>query len=119
MKTPSTLAKIVAMVLVLCMMVPLVASCDKIFGGSLKLEAFVVDRSTIKTSYYIGEEIDFSVCRAHVLNLVNAGVIDKQSAKLMLAATSENSLRMLPPPIRDRVRASIIKQMLLTMDTNR
>ena len=44
-------------------------SCDAIkgiFGGSLKLESFTVDRSSVKTSYFIGEEIDFSGIRATV-----------------------------------------------------
>ena len=90
-------------------------------GGYIKITRVSLDKPSaiMHTVNYIGEELDCSVCRAHVLNLVNAGVIDKSSAKLMLAATSENSLRMLPPPVRDRVRASIIKQMLLTMDTQR
>ena len=90
-------------------------------GGYIKITRVSLDKPSaiMHTVNHVGEELDFSVCRAHVLNLVNAGVIDKPSAKLMLAATSENSLRMLPPPVRDRVRASIIKQMLLTMDTQR
>ena len=41
------------------------ASCGLI-GGALKLESFTVDRSSIKTSYLIGEEIDFSGIRANV-----------------------------------------------------
>ena len=41
------------------------ASCG-LFGGALELESFTVDRSSIKTSYLIGEEIDFSGIRANV-----------------------------------------------------
>lgn len=40
------------------------ASC--IMNGSLKMTAFTVDRSSVKTVYYIGEEIDFSGIRASV-----------------------------------------------------
>ena len=68
MKRPNTLAKIISAALLLCMMLSFV-SCDAIkgiFGGSLKLESFTVDRSSVKTSYFIGEEIDFSGIRATV-----------------------------------------------------
>lgn len=62
MKTPRTLVKIISLALVLCMLFTLV-SCDMLsglFGGSLELVSITVDRSTIKTGYYLGEEIDFS-----------------------------------------------------------
>ena len=62
MKTSRTLAKILSVALILAMVLSL-ASCG-LFGGSLKLESFTVDRSSVKTSYYIGEEIDFSGIKA-------------------------------------------------------
>ena len=62
MKTSRTLVKILSLALVFAMMFTLV-SCN-LFGGSLKLESFTVDRSSVKTSYYIGEEIDFSGIKA-------------------------------------------------------
>lgn len=65
MKASHTLVKIISLALVLCMALPLVASCT-LFGGSLKLESFTVDRSSVKTSYFIGEEIDFSGIKAYV-----------------------------------------------------
>lgn len=64
MKTLRTLAKIMTVALILCLVFSF-AAC-KMFKGSLKLEAFVVDRSTIKTVYYIGEEIDFTGIKATV-----------------------------------------------------
>ena len=65
MKTSGILVKIFALALVLCMVLPSVASCG-LFGGSLNLESFAVDRSTVKTTYYVGEEIDFSGIKAYV-----------------------------------------------------
>jgi transcriptional regulator CtsR len=50
------------------------------------------------------------------MNLLHSGAIGKQSAKLILAATGENSLRSLPAPVRDRIRASILKQMLIVLE---
>ena len=66
MKTSRTLVKIISVALVICMMLSFV-SCDmikKLFGGSLKLESFTVDRSSVKTEYFIGEAIDFSGIKA-------------------------------------------------------
>ena len=62
MKTVHTLSKLLAVVAVFVLVLSF-ASCD-IFGGSLKLESFTVDRSTIKTNYIVGEEIDFTGIKA-------------------------------------------------------
>ena len=66
MKTSGILVKISSLALVLCMILSL-ASCgliQNLFGGSLELVSFTVDRSSVKTEYYIGEEIDFTGIRA-------------------------------------------------------
>ncbi len=42
------------------------ASCGLFGGGALKLDSFTVDRSSVKTNYLIGEEIDFSGIKATV-----------------------------------------------------
>ena len=54
------LFKIITIVTALVLALSLV-SC---FGGELKLESFTVDRTSIKTNYLIGEEIDFSGIKA-------------------------------------------------------
>ncbi len=61
MKKQSFTAKILSLVMVIGVLFTL-ASCG---GGSLKLDSFVVDTSTIKTSYVVGEEIDFSGIKAY------------------------------------------------------
>ena len=43
----------------------LLFSCN-LLKGALKLESFTVDRSTVKTMYFVGETIDFSTIRAYV-----------------------------------------------------
>ncbi len=53
MKKSNVLAKITSLALVLCMLFSF-ASCMR---GSLKLEAFVVDNSTVKTTYYVGDNV--------------------------------------------------------------
>ena len=62
MKTNRALSKIIAIALVLSFIFSM-ASCS-FFTGSLKLESFTVDRSTVKTVYIVGEEIDFSGIQA-------------------------------------------------------
>ena len=64
MKTLRTLAKIMTVALILSLVFSF-AACS-LLQGSLKLEAFVVDRSSVKTVYFIGEEIDFSGIKATV-----------------------------------------------------
>ena len=61
----------------------------------------------------IGDEIDPLTCRSHIMNLYSSGMLEKKTASLILAATDDASLKILPPPMRDGVRASILKQCLL------
>lgn len=88
-------------------------------GGYIKITRVSLDRPSaiMHAVNHIGEEIDYSSCRSHILNLVNAGTIDTKAAKLMLAATADNSIRGLPAPIKDRVRASVFKQMLIVYNS--
>ena len=74
-------------------------------GGYIKITRVNLDRPSLimHTVNYIGEAIDFATCRANIMNLLHNGAINAQSAKLILAATGENSLRTLPPPIKDRM----------------
>ena len=58
--------KVLAAVLLVGVVVALACTLPGLFKGSLKLEAFTVDRSTVKTVYYLDEEIDFSGIKATV-----------------------------------------------------
>ncbi len=62
MKSLRTYTKILTTLLLVSIILTF-ASCT-LLGGSLKLKSFTVDRSTVKTSYYVGEEIDFSGIQA-------------------------------------------------------
>lgn len=61
----------------------------------------------------IGERIDFRSARIILQNLVNDDYLDRQSATLMLTALTDTSLKEAPSIQRDRIRADILKQMLL------
>lgn len=62
MKTTSKFTKLILAALTVCLVFAL-ASCQFI-AGSLELKSFTVDRSTVKTVYIVGDEIDFSGIKA-------------------------------------------------------
>ena len=64
MKHLKHLAKVLSLVLIIGLALSF-AACD-FLDGSLELKSFSVDRSTIKTNYYIGDEIDFTGIKAYV-----------------------------------------------------
>ncbi len=86
-------------------------------GGYIKITRVNLDRPSLimHTVNYIGDTIDFATCHANIMNLLHNGAINTQSARLLLAATGENALKNLPSPVRDRIRASILKQMLISI----
>lgn len=61
----------------------------------------------------IGEELDEKTCRAHLNNLEYDDIINVHDAKLIYAAVSDNSLKQISHELRDKIRATIFKQMLL------
>ena len=61
MKLKKTL-KLIALVAILAVVFSL-AACD-LFKAKLELKSFTVDRSSVKTNYLVGEEIDFSGIKA-------------------------------------------------------
>ena len=66
----------------------------------------------------IGSSIDDKSCNNFLVNLVYNDIISKNDAKLILAATGDTALKRIEPPQRDEVRASIFKQMLLSVMQN-
>ncbi len=62
----------------------------------------------------IGSRVDLDTAGAMLSNCVSAGVLEEQSARVMLSALTDQALRPVSPEGRDIVRASILKQMLLS-----
>ena len=63
----------------------------------------------------IGAQLDAASARVLIENLMHRGMIDLHAARLMDAATSDNSYRCVPPAQRDSLRAAVFKQMLMTL----
>ena len=63
----------------------------------------------------VGERLDLPTATAFVSNIYEAGLVDKPTARLLLAAVGNRALRPIAPADRDTVRASIFKQLLVTL----
>lgn len=90
-------------------------------GGYIKITRVNLDAPSIimHAVNCVGDSMDFAACRANIMNLLHSGIISAQPAKLLLAATGDNALKALPVPVRDVVRATIFKQMLLSLDVRK
>ncbi|MDO4153616.1 MAG: CtsR family transcriptional regulator [Clostridia bacterium] len=84
-------------------------------GGYIKITRATYNYETLKMHLInsIGDKIDEKACRANLQNLHARGLLSDQEVSVMYAALRDNTYRDLPPDARDRVRASIFKQMLL------
>lgn len=85
-------------------------------GGYVRITRVSMDRSSalMHVVNAIGEGIDASAARIIIENSCNAGLISQEAAVLMNAAISTGVMRVLPPELKDSVRAAIMKQMLMT-----
>jgi transcriptional regulator CtsR len=63
----------------------------------------------------IGETLDLQTAKSYTTYLRNAGTIDDTAAKIILAAVSDESIRI-PKQQRDTVRADIYKNILASME---
>jgi transcriptional regulator CtsR len=61
----------------------------------------------------IGDEIDFKTSVALLSNACYGGVLSEREAKLITAAICDNALKPVQAELRNTVRASILKQLLL------
>lgn len=64
----------------------------------------------------VGDSLNMATATAFVSNIYESGIIDKNTARLMLSALSDNALRPLIPADRDLLRASIFKQLLVSLN---
>lgn len=61
----------------------------------------------------IGDSIGEQSAKAIIINLNHREMLDAEKAKIMLAALNENCYKSVPPEFRNKIRAAILKQMLL------
>ena len=84
-------------------------------GGYIKITRATYNYETLKMHLInsIGDKIDEKACRANLQNLHARGLLSDEEVSVMYAALRDNTYRDVPPAARDRVRASVFKQMLL------
>ena len=63
----------------------------------------------------IGDRIDPLTTRIVIENCMETGLLEKHQADLIYAAVSNTVMQCVPPMLRDVLRASLLKQMLLTL----
>ena len=84
-------------------------------GGYIRITRVKLSPKTLvmHTINAVGQELDLGTAVAFVSNVLTAGAIDEQGARLILAAVGNNAMRPIEPASRNVVRASVFKQMLL------
>lgn len=63
----------------------------------------------------IGDKLSQHTCEIFIQNFVDYNIIDEQGAGLMKAATSDKALAAVSPDIRDEIRMTILKNMLMSL----
>lgn len=86
-------------------------------GGYIRIKRVVLNSSSALMHIInsIGNTIDAMTTRIVIENCLESGIVSKETAKLMAAAVSGSVLQTVPPQFRDMLRASVLKQMLLTL----
>ena len=86
-------------------------------GGFIRITRVHMEpeRLIMHTVNTIGDEIDLNSAAALMANLLQSGAINENEAKLLMAALGDRALRPVPAVLRDAVRASVYKQMLVNI----
>ena len=84
-------------------------------GGYIRIRRVRMDpkQLVMHTINAIGETVDLNSAGAMISNLLTGGAIDSGTARLCMAAISNAALREAPIDRRDRIRAGILKQILV------
>ncbi|MBQ9743060.1 MAG: CtsR family transcriptional regulator [Ruminococcus sp.] len=86
-------------------------------GGYIRISRIRGDKSATLMHIInsIGTELDNITAQIMIKNLQSGSIISNEESRLMLSAGSDRSLALVPPSLRDKVRASIFKNMLLSI----
>lgn len=86
-------------------------------GGCIRITRISYDKNSLIDDVLssVGDRIDEATVRSYLVNLIYQNLVSEHDASLILAAVGDNILRGLPYEYRDRIRAAIFKQMLLTV----
>lgn len=85
-------------------------------GGYIKITRIKMDKNSAYMHLInsIGNKLDNITCKIMLQNIVDRGIISCEYAELILCAVSDRTFSCIPANLRDSLRASILKNMLLT-----
>ncbi len=72
-------------------------------------------RLIMHTVNSVGENLDLKTAAAFVSNMLGMDAVDQQTAGLIMTAIGDQALKPISPEHRDLVRASIFKQLLVSI----
>ena len=86
-------------------------------GGFIRITRVEMEPKmlTMHTVNAIGDSIDLNTTAAMITNLRQNDIINDTEVRLILSAVGNNALRAVMPIERDTLRASILKQMLISL----
>lgn len=86
-------------------------------GGSVTIRRVSMDRPgyLMHIVSSVGNAISQRLAFAFIQNFLDYGAISQKEANLMAAAISDNVLRELKQPLQDKTRASILKNMIVSI----
>jgi len=86
-------------------------------GGYIRIKRIAMEKQMliIHTVNTIGDSIDANTAAALIANLRHNNIINKDETTLIMTAIGNNALRPLPLQVRDILRASILKQLLMVV----
>lgn len=84
-------------------------------NGYIRITRVRVDRQTLLMHVInsVGEELDLASARAILSNLISSGALDKSAGETLLVCMGDRALGAVPRPLRDAVRAGMMKQVLV------
>ena len=84
-------------------------------NGYIRITRVRVDRQTLLMHVInsLGEEMDLPSARAILSNLVQSGALEESLGRSLLAAVGDKALSAVPRENRNRVRADILRQVLI------
>ena len=90
-------------------------------GGCIRIVRKQMSRNEYLMHFFcaVGDDITESEAFAYLRNLYGNEYVSEREFSLLAAALSNAALTELPPVVRERLRASIFKQMLLSLMKNR
>lgn len=84
-------------------------------NGYIRITRVRVDRETLLMHVInsLGDRVDLPSARAILGNLTEAGALTENLARTLLAAVGDKALGAVPRDLRDRVRADVLKNVLI------